>query len=294
MHELQATRTAQWYQAARSATRAGAWNERMRCFSALRAILAERQAEQEAQRRPGERRSQPPIRLSGVLTQVASRAHFAGAEPVYRRWRARPDDQATRRWAGPDPGVKPGAAFIAEAKIVSFWPYRECVLKSADAFDLTRTEVAAAYLEAIAAWAGDEAPLAACYPAGPPGCVTEDMAVLAADHARRDDATSEAIRTMRLAELADDVVGCVLADPGISPTDAYDQVREEALLLLAEPAGSIADRVTSAVAELADRILLGGDGEPVLGTDKADQVLTALHSLASLLARQRGKAVRAS
>ena len=75
--------------------------------------------------------------------------------------------------------VKPRSALVAEAKIVSFWPYREAVLRLAPDPGIPLHEVTEAYLRALATWASDEAPLAACRPAGPPACVAEDMRVIA-------------------------------------------------------------------------------------------------------------------
>jgi hypothetical protein len=291
-HELDRTRTARWYQAARSAPRAGAWDERARCFAALAAILAERAAPGPV----GERRGQPVIELPGILTRVAARPLGGGAEPVSRRWRASADGRSVGRWAGPDPAVRPGAAFLAEAKIVSFWPYREGVLEVADAFDLTRTELATAYLRALGAWAGDERLLAACHPAGAPGCVPEDMAVLAARPSVLADggneggnegerpADSPAARAARLAELAGSVVTSVLADISITPLGAVNAVREEMFSLLAEPADPIADRVTRTAAELADRILHGADDEPPLTPGDAGRMLVTLRGLVFALA----------
>jgi hypothetical protein len=108
--QLAATRTAQWYQAAREPGWADAWKDRQLCFDVLVAILREHQAPGE----PGQRVRQPPIRLHGVLTEVAHRAHFASAETVYKRWRANSGDRAIARWAGTDPAVKPGPAFLAD------------------------------------------------------------------------------------------------------------------------------------------------------------------------------------
>jgi hypothetical protein len=277
--ELDATRTARWYQAARSAHRAGAWEERARCFTALSAILAEHRIPW----RPYQGRSQPPIRPRGILAEVARHAHFASAESVYKRWRARQDGQPIARWAGPDPAVKPGAAFVAEAKIVAFWPYREGALEVADAFDMTLAEVAAAYLRALAAWACDDIPLAACHPAGPPACVAEDMEVIAAQLAWRADPETPRARAAWLTELAHGIVSQVFADGSITPLGAFNTVRDELLQLLAEP-DSVADRVACSVAELSDRLMHAGDGEAVLDADQARQMLGALEGLSQLLA----------
>jgi len=278
--ELQETRTARWYQAVRCAHRTGAWSERVRCYIALSAILAEQRASQA----PGECRRQPPIQVPGILTEVARRAHFASAEPVYKRWRAKPDGQHVGRWAGPSPAIKPGVAFVAEAKIVSFWPYREGILEVADAFDMTRTEIAASYLRALAAWASEDTLLAACHPAGPPECVTEDMEVLAGRFPRAADSVSCSLRARCLAKLAGDVVGRVLQDASITSLGAFNTVRDEVLGLLAEPSNPITDQVACSVAELSDRLLHQGDDEAVLTADQADRMLTALSELSSLLA----------
>jgi hypothetical protein len=277
--ELDTTRTALWYRAARTAQRAGAWDERMRCFTTLSQILAEHRAPV----RPYQCRSQPPIVLSGILTEVARRAHFASAEPVYKRWRARQDGQPIARWSGADPAIKPGAAFVAEAKIATFWPYREGALTVADAFDMTPTEVTAAYLRALAAWACDDIPLVACRPEGPPDCVAEDMEVIAAHLARRGGAAPPHVRAARLTALARHVVSQVLADASITPLGAFNTVRDELLQLLAKP-DSVAERVACSVTELSDRLLHRADGAAVLAADQARQMLTALKGLSSLLA----------
>jgi hypothetical protein len=251
----------------------------MRCFTALSLILAEHRAPGQ----PYQCRSQPPIVLRGILAEVAHRAHFASAEPVYKRWRARQGSQPIARWSGGDPAVKPGAAFVAEAKIATFWPYREGMLKIADAFDMTLTEVGGAYLRALAAWASDDIALAACHPQGPPGCVAEDMEVIAAHLARRADVPAPRERAARLEGLARNVVSQVLADASITPLGAYNAVRGELLQLLAEP-DSVADRVARSVAELSDRLLHQVDGDAVLAADQARQMLAALDGLSSLLA----------
>src|ERR1700733_2221160 len=124
---LEMTRTACWYRDARGAQRA-AWAKRAEDYATLRVVLAERAAEdgavRDAARGAGQgamRGAQPPIELSGLLTLVARQAHYAGAEPVYRRYRDKQRGQQITRWAGPDPDIKPTAAFVAEAKILAFW-----------------------------------------------------------------------------------------------------------------------------------------------------------------------------
>jgi hypothetical protein len=173
--ELETTRTARWYRHASGARRAGAWAERVRDYAALRAILDGHAAPGTAApgtaaagtaaagtaadgtaagrgQRAARRREQPPIQLPGLLKLVAEHGHYAGAEPVYRRYRHRQQGQQILRLAGPDPGIRPSAAFLAEARAVTFWPYREGVIEVADAFDMSRAEWAAAYLRALAAW----------------------------------------------------------------------------------------------------------------------------------------------
>lgn len=277
-HDLAVTRTARWYAAARSVPRASAWDERVLCYAALSEILAEHRAPWVA----GQARSQPPIRRPGILTEVAQRAHFASAEPVYRRWRARQNGQPIVRWAGEDRTVKPSAAFVAEAKIVAFWPYREGVLQVADAFDMTLAEVAAAYLRTVAAWAGEDTPLAACHPAGPPACVTEDMRVLAA-RIPPVGQVPPASGAACLAELAGTVVDHVLQDSSITPLGAFNAVRDDVLKLLSEPAVSLTERVTRSVAELSDQLLHRVHGEPIVTAGQARQILTALDGLSTLL-----------
>lgn len=253
----------------------------MRCFTVLPAVLSEHDGP-------------PPIRVPGILTKVARRAHFASAEPVYKRWRAKQDGQPIARWAGTDGAVKPVAAFVGEAKIAAFWPYREGVVKIADAFDMTLTEFVLAYLRVLAAWAGEHPLLAACYPAGPPPCVAEDMAVLAERLAYRSgsvpgqaaasgDASSGEEpdpRVARLASVAGDVVGAVLANPTVTSAEAATTVQSDVRALLAEPTDSIADRVTHSVAELTERITADGT---VIGDAQAARLLTALRELDAVL-----------
>jgi hypothetical protein len=218
LHELNSTRTARWYEAASSTHRTEAWAERLRCFIGLSEMLAEQAAIPRAARNPANpanRDPRPPAAMRigtapepenapgqpdtvlqpvkagtarlqqaqiaprGLLTEVARRAHFAAHETVYKKFRAEWEGPVAR-WAGTDEAIKPRNALVAEAKIVSFWAYREGVLQIAAKFDMTLPEVAEAYLRALAAWASDDVPLAACRPAGPPACVAEDMAVLAA------------------------------------------------------------------------------------------------------------------
>jgi hypothetical protein len=217
------------------------------------------------------------IRLPGILTAVAHRAHFASAEPVYKRWRAKQDGQPVTRWAGTDRTVKPVAAFIAEAKIAAFWPYREGVVKIADAFDMTLTEFTLAYLRVLASWAGENPLLAACHPAGPPPCIAEDMAVLTGRLALSGDVSGHAAR---LAAAGAEVVEAVLTHPGLTPTEAVDTAGGEVRSLLAEPADSIADRVTCSVAELTERIVADATA---IDAAQATRLLSALRRLDAVL-----------
>jgi hypothetical protein len=308
---LEMTRTACWYRDARGAQRAAAWAKRAEDYATLRVVLAERAAEDGAARdavRGAVRGDQPPIELSGLLTLVARQAHYAGAEPVYRRYRGKQRGQQITRWAGQDPDIKPTAAFVAEAKILAFWPYREGVIEVADAFDMTPSEWAAAYLRALAAWAGDERPLAACRPAGPPRCVLEDMLVLACAATPAGDterlpsghgcSSPAHSRATRLYELAGRVVQAVLDDASITPLGAFNTVRDEIGALLTEPLASPADRLSQAVAELSDQIIHAGpaaaDGSTAveyaaLTRAQAERLRLRLIELAALLGSFSGR-----
>lgn len=281
--ELAATRTARWYrEAARSAQRSAVWNDRLECYEALAGILTEHRAA----RMPGHRRIQPLIRPPALLTEVARRRHFSSAEPVYRRWRAKQNDQAIPRWAGSDPAIKPVAAFVAEAKIVTFWPYRAGVLQVSDAFDMTLTEVAAAYLRALAAWAGDMPEFAACEPAGPPDCVPEDLAVLARRFLRRSHTPQDpADLTARLAQQAADVVGRVLDDASLTPLGAFNTIRDEVLRLLTKPSDPIAARMRHTLAELADGLLHESRPDVAVTPSQKRHLEATLKGLSSLLAK---------
>jgi hypothetical protein len=178
--------------------------------------------------------------------------------------------------------IDPGAAFVAEAKVTAFWPYREGVIKIADAFDMAPFEWAATYLRALAAWAGDNRPLAAFRRADPPGCVAEDMKVLAASLRYRAD--EPAVIAARLAELACTVIGLVLDDTSITPLRAFNSVRDEVHQLLTGSCASLADLVVRSMAELSNRIVHQGDGEAVLTARQTWQILGLLNGLGSLLA----------
>lgn len=283
--ELEATKTACWYRHASGVHRAGAWAERVREYAAFRAVLADHAAV------PGPaagRVAQPPVRLPGLLKLVAERAHYAGAEPVYRRYRSKQHGQPILRWAGTDPAVKPGAAFLAEARIVSFWPYREGIIEVADAFDMTRAEWATAYLRALATWAADNCPLAAYHPGGPPPCVCEDLAVIIGRSAGPADAPSAAAHAHRLTALAGDVVRSVLSDGSITPLGAFNAVRDEVRSLLSPPPAELTEQVLRAVAELSDRMLHAADGETVVTPGQASRLRATLGGLAGLLAQRDG------
>jgi hypothetical protein len=279
--ELETTKTARWYQHASGAPRAGAWADRIRDYAALRAVLADHAA---AVTTTAGRREQPPLQLAGLLSLVAKQAHYAGAEPVYRRYRGKQHGAPILRWAGTESAVRPSAAFLAEARIAAFWPYREGVLEVADAFDMTRAEWGTAYLRALAAWTADYRPLAAYHPGGPPPCVPEDMAVIAGVHAPWAAGPSAGRHAERLVALAADVVRSVLGDDSITPLGAFNTVREEVRSLLSPPPESLAEQVLRAAAELSDRMAHGTSMAP----EQAKQLQVMLASLATLLAQQTG------
>lgn len=279
IEDLAGTDTAKWLRHARASHRP-AWDDRVRCFDALAGILSAY--------RPswlGGRWGQRAISPAGLLKDVASRAHFS-AEAVYQRWRAGQSDQALRRWAGPEPGISPREAFVCEAKIVSFWPYRAGALAIADDFEMTLTEVAASYLRALGAWAGDNLALAACSPAGPPPCVSEDVAVLARrrlGHATVGDPGFAELAS-RLGALVGELVAAILDDVSMTPLGAFNVIRDEAQRLLAVRPDPVAVTVSNAMSELADRILHRRDGEQVLTSRQARQLEAEMSGLAALLA----------
>lgn len=274
------TRTARWYRHASGAQRAGAWADRERDYAALHAVLADH-AGGAADGRPG----QPPVQLTGLLSLVARRAHYAGAEPVYRRYRSKQQGAQIPRWAGPEPAMRPSAAFLAEARISAFWPYREGVLEVSDAFDMTRVEWASAYLRGLAAWAADNRALAAYAPGGPPPCVPEDMAVIASARAPRAEAPADAQRLAGcLSDLAGEVVRSVLRDASLTPAGAFGAVRDEVDLLLGPTAQSLANQVLRAATELLERIGHGGTVAP----DQARRLQGLLACLSAQLGKQAG------
>jgi hypothetical protein len=264
--ELDATRTARWYVRAHDCD---SWGKRERCFGALTVILDDHRAPA----RPGERPSQPPVQVPGLLDEVAHRLHFSSREPVYKPWRSRPDGHRVARWAGPDSAIAPATAFIDEAKIAGFWPYRAGVLEVAGAFSMTDVEVLTAYLRALAAWACDHLTLAALIPSGPPACVAEDMEVFA---------TGDAVRASRLTGASRAVVQIVLDDPSMTPLGAFNMVRGEVVELYREPV-RIADRVHHSVAELSDRLMREADPAALVDQEQARLLLASLDELRLLL-----------
>ena len=294
--ELETTRTARWYRHANGARRAGAWAQRVRDYAALRAILDGGAAGGTAAgtaaattagtaERTARRLEQPPVQLPGLLKLVAEHGHYAGAEPVYRRYRHRQAGRSQQilRLAGPDPAVRPSAAFLAEARVVTFWPYREGVIEVADAFDMSRAEWAAAYLRALAAWAAEDRPLAAYRPAGPPACVLEDMTAIAGGCTRWAGSPGASGHAERLVVLAGDVVQSVLNDGSITPLGAFDAVRHEVRSLLSPPAAPVAEQVLRSAAELSDRMLHAADGDVVVTREQARRLRSMIGGLSALL-----------
>lgn len=277
--ELETTRTARWYREASGSHRAGAWADRERDYAALRAVLAEHASPTAT---ATGRHEQPPIQLPGLLSLVAKQAHYAGAEPVYRRYRSKQQEAPILRWAGIDSSMRPCPAFLAEARIIAFWPYREGMLEVSDAFDMTRAEWASAYLQALAAWAADDRALAAYAPGGPPLCVGEDMAAIAGVHAPWAAGPSAAADAERLTTLAGEVVRSVLSDASMTPLGAFNAVRDEVRSLLSPSPESLAEQILRAVAELSDRMIHGSSMAP----GQARRLEGMLASLATLLAQQ--------
>lgn len=280
VQDLARTRTAQWLREVRSGHRS-AWNDRLRCFEVLGGILSAYRAP-----RLDDRWGQPPVSPTHLLQDVARGAHFGSAESVYQRWRAEQSDDAIQRWAGPDPSVKPREAFVAEAKIVSFWPYRAGALAVMDLFEMSLVEAAECYLRALGAWASDNVALAACVPTGPPPCVAEDLGALARrafvrHPARRPCADAAA---SRLESLAIILVAAVLDDASMTPLGAFNMVRDETSRLLSEPPAPIAARVSDVMNELADRLLHHSSADKILTADQAWKLKTEMTGLLALLA----------
>jgi hypothetical protein len=287
--EMNSTRTAQWYDSASGTHRSDAWTERLRCFRGLSQVLAEQVSGEQAKRA----RAQPQIAPPALICEVARRAHFSAHETVYKRFRSGSEGPIVR-WAGRDESVKPRNALVAEAKIVSFWPYRADVLRAADKLDLSLQEVAEAYLRALATWARDDVPLAACRPAGAPACVFEDMQALARLWLRRHGATRRdwrsaagpavlAEKTAQLEKLARTVVTGILDNPASTPHEALCTVRHELTRVLAEPADPVAEQLGRAATQLHDRIAQQPPGEVLLTPQQASQLLASLALLSARL-----------
>ena len=253
--ELMHTRTAQWHRLARTQQCSAAWKMRELCFSALTGAL--------------ESEAIPPS-LSVI-------AHMVSAAPatLYNWWGADQGAQTVARWAGPDPAVKPSLAFMAEAKVVSFWPYRSGCLSVADAFDMNLTELLSAYYRTLAVWATDCVALAGCRPSGAPGCVAEDLAVIAR-FAPGGPASSRERASERLTMLADRILSSILQDSSLTPAGALDGICEEMSQLLTPRDDRLADRVEATLTELADRILHCEPHEKVLTGAQSRKVQRAM------------------
>jgi hypothetical protein len=217
--------------------------------------------------------------MAGILTMVAHRAHFASAETVYRRWRAAPGQASSPRWAGDDRDVRPALAFVHEAKIVSFWPYRAGLLEVLDTYEATVMEVLTAYLQALAAWTSDNVGLAACSPSGPPACVAEDLRVVAN---RAGSRWPNAQNGDHLAGLGARVVELVLEDLSMTPLGAFNAVRYETSELFAD-LEEIADQVTYSIVEFSDHLLHQADDQTLIDVDRARRMVAALDELKTRL-----------
>jgi len=279
VQELAGTRSARWYAQARADRGSGSWPERALCFDALASLLDE----QRAPRVSRQRWRQPPVKPPS-LAKVAARSGIIAQSTMYNYWGQVQGSKTIARWAAADAAVSPGAAFIAEAKVVSFWPYRGGLLHVADAMDMTVQEITFGYLRTVAAWAADQPVLAACEPVTAPGCVREDMAILArrAEARHRMDAPA-AVAAHRLADLAGQVIGQVLDDASLSPLGAFNVVRDEVVGLLAGPPDPLFPRVSAALVELADGLLHGTPRGPALTPRQAADLRATMTGLLALL-----------
>jgi hypothetical protein len=247
-------------------------------------------------------RELPQIAPRGLVTEVARRVHLSAHETLYKRFR--PDwEGPIARWAGNDDTVKPRSALVAEAKIVSFWPYRDGVVRLAEKPDVPLQEVAEAYLLALAEWASGDMPLAACRPAGPPACVAEDMAVIAALWLRnalsgrmnavprpgiRPDFRDRernvlAGKAGQLERLAGSVVRGLLENPELPAGQAVEAVRDDLGRLLADPTDPVADQLARAAAQLSDRLARPSAADPPVTPQQARRLLVALAPLTAQL-----------
>ena len=279
VQELAGTRSSRWYAQARNDKGSGSWPERALCFDALASLLEE----QRTARIRGQRWRQLPVRPPS-LARVAARSGIIAQSTMYNYWSQVQGSKTMTRWAAADSPGSPGAAFIAEAKVVSFWPYRCGLLHVADAMEMTTQEVTFGYLRSLAAWAADQPVLAACEPVAAPGCAAEDMAILArraADPGRADAAVAAAAE--RLTDLAGQVIGQVLDDISLSPLGAFNVVRDEVVGLLAGPPDPLFPRVNAALVELADGLLHRPGTEPVLSQGQAADLRAMMTGLLGLL-----------
>jgi len=87
----------------------------------------------------------------------------------------RPDSvQLALRYLRTDPVDQ----LLDEAKVWSYWPYRQQLVARLEASSMSPAEVAAALLETVARWGGDHEALAASVGHTPPACAVEDLTVV--------------------------------------------------------------------------------------------------------------------
>jgi len=277
--DLEHTNTAQWLCAGRA--QQDEWDIRRSCFDAFADVLSPYRTA-----RPDGRWSQSGVNPPGLLKAVALGAHFASSS-VFNRWTAKQNGNAIKRWAGSDPRLKPREAFVAEAKIVSFWPYRQGAIAVADVFEMSLAEIAASYMRALGAWACNNPVLAACVPAGPPLCVAEDMAVLAHRRPTRlpMSSTEIAATAAELASLPGILVAAVLDDASLTPLGAFNVIREDMSRLLSDTPEPLAVKVVNILSELADQLLHCREGERVLTRVQAQQLSAEMTGVSALLGK---------
>jgi hypothetical protein len=155
---------------------------------------------------------------------------------------------------------------IDEAKVWSYWPYREGWLKQCrSASDLGEVALADALVSVVAEWARCNPQLAAALDYSPPPCAVEDLMLLRPGQLPAVRACSTLAKAMRGAisstDLADGVVETFRADLGLahSPASTPDSLLvglAEQIYAMSRESQRLSPTDASAVHHLATKLML--------------------------------------
>lgn len=264
--ELGQTICANWYSAEFRERDSRRGSTRRRYYQALRSCLPDDGA-------AGDR-----LRLD--RNTVATAAGSRGPSTLYLLFGAHSESLVAAVSGQPYLGSRrsgPVADLITEAKVVSFWPYREAWLLGLVALGREDRRFAAETLiRVLAEWSVAERPLAAVDGFAPPLSVMEDLWLAGPDEPWSAAITAVLTRVIELAHRL----------PGISPLGTLNAVHDELMALgfgRGVPEVELVDELTESLAAIEYLI-------PRLSrqdrTAFADQLVPQLSSVLTLFGRQ--------